>query len=1746
VADLKLVGAVAIKVRPDAGGFREDTQKQIKKELRDVKAKVEVEAELNEGKVEQDAEKLEKKLEGKTVTWNVKLDHDSVRAAQKQFDSMLAPTKKIEFDLNDEGSIKQAQKDLEDLAKKAKVRITYAQDEKGYNEVLAKIAEIRRQKLEKTINFKTSKKKLDELEKEMKLNIAKLGGDEVEIKARSTIKFEYDENRAALEETLAKIDAELAKFKDQTFYVSADEASLIAARTAVKEAIDNLPVKFRYDNNKAGLEKAIKEIDAELDKVRTKLEIEALLDEESLLAARAKLVADLKDVQETIEISYNHDRASMQKVLDEIDKAMASIDEVKIEVGVNPFELAWRRADIEAAMAKIPVTFEYDRNVAGLKKAIAEIDAELSKHGKFKLEATLDPLNLAFAKARLEEELGEQKVHIEYEEGDLSSLKAARARILALLPIEHKLHITSELNEASLLRALAEVDAMIKAATPEVKVKVKPEVSHPDYLKALLAIKTLAKNQTVGIFVKLNNASVLLAAAKLTGLRAASRWTEAFARSIGTLDRNLPILAAAVVGLNTLTSGVISLSASAFSLGNDLGMVIRMAALLAPAMILGFAAVKTVMQGVFKDFGAAVNGDDKAIEKLTESGKKAAANMRVIFQDIRETVSKNFWAEASDNMLKFTETALPAVRDGMANLATSMGGVFGSIVDATSRFAQEDGFLVFFTNLIRGFDNVRDGMGPFMSAFLNLAALGSTIFPRMGKAFEVMSGKFDAWVTGLAADGTFNRWIDQGVQGIKDLWGAGVSLIGVWENIGQAAQGAGALTLHSFAQMMAKLEDVTNGYRFQTNLSRIFQGAREASDTFHAALGKLGPAMDVFSVTMGNALANSGKALAAFIGVLGDVLSSSGLDRGLTAFLGGVKTMFEELRPAAAPLSEILQTFGELLGAVARDSGPLFRNLFQQLATVFSAAFTALEPFLPALIQIGTSIINIVGPAMTDIAETLIPAFASGLQDLGDGMIPIIKFLSDIAVGAAGWISSMPLPWVAAIATGILTLGSAMSFAAGVLPVVNAALKIFGSTAALTGLQMQLMIPVVGIALAAITGLAIGGIAQLATGMKSGTPYANEYATALREDAKAAAELGHAVDDAQKKLTIKKLFDTGAYDKAIQLGIGVGTLTKAVLEGGDAAEEVKGKIAGFNKVYDENFEASKNANKGATTWSGTIASTLTPAMLENRDAANALNGIFGDVTGSLKEGQHELDVTGEASKAMGIAAEGAGGNVNFLTEALKKSNVQFGVAASATDVLTDAFSSSSAKVDAMRKTFDLLIGKDAKQSAAETLGAYVSGFDDLKESVTPLAGKMQELGDAVYGENGFLNVAGGNKAVMQVNQALVDEVNNVWVGAKAAYDAAIKQGKNATDAFAEAQTFINDHKGDYDALAEASGVSAAAVQGQWDAVFGHPWVLQVSLQGATEAAAKAQAMIVAIKGNFDGQKFMAWLDANPDMALAAVSDADTVARAFVNSEWKARLEALPQPAIDAIHGLKGLTKEEWNEGDFSAIMRVAKDIPGLAEALQAIRNGAAGDYEAIMRAIADHISIAEARRQLDAEAYTRTVLFKAIADRSELSDLDGAEVSGTGRFGTSANGSILRSVRSTADLFKGLFPAGVSYYANGGIERHVAQIASGRGPVRIWGERETQGEAYIPYAQSKRPRSLAILTQVAKDFGYELSKASEFANGGLAGHTGPTTTNNASVTIGTLVTTDADAAVRKIRISQQDALAVAGITLNGA
>jgi hypothetical protein len=87
--------------------------------------------------------------------------------------------------------------------------------------------------------------------------------------------------------------------------------------------------------------------------------------------------------------------------------------------------------------------------------------------------------------------------------------------------------------------------------------------------------------------------------------------------------------------------------------------------------------------------------------------------------------------------------------------------------------------------------------------------------------------------------------------------------------------------------------------------------------------------------------------------------------------------------------------------------------------------------------------------------------------------------------------------------------------------------------------------------------------------------------------------------------------------------------------------------------------------------------------------------------------------------------------------------------------------------------------------------------------------------------------------------------------------------------------------------------------------------------------------------------------------------------------------------------------------------------------------------------------------------------------------------------GRSADGNIYAPAR----------PAPVRAYANGGMEQHVAQIA--QPTFRMWAEPETGGEAYIPLAASKRPRSRAIAEETIRRLGGDPAQIQWYADGAV-------------------------------------------------
>jgi hypothetical protein len=72
-----------------------------------------------------------------------------------------------------------------------------------------------------------------------------------------------------------------------------------------------------------------------------------------------------------------------------------------------------------------------------------------------------------------------------------------------------------------------------------------------------------------------------------------------------------------------------------------------------------------------------------------------------------------------------------------------------------------------------------------------------------------------------------------------------------------------------------------------------------------------------------------------------------------------------------------------------------------------------------------------------------------------------------------------------------------------------------------------------------------------------------------------------------------------------------------------------------------------------------------------------------------------------------------------------------------------------------------------------------------------------------------------------------------------------------------------------------------------------------------------------------------------------------------------------------------------------------------------------------------------------------------------------------------------------------------------GPEDHRPQIAMGSDDWRVWAEKETHKESYIPWAPDRRGPATTVLRTTADGFGFALVPKSQrvqsYANGGITG-----------------------------------------------
>lgn len=1623
--DIKLVGAVAIKVRPNAKGFRGETQRQISKELAGVDASVKVKVKGDTTDLVSDTERAKKAIEAKELTLKVGLDYDSIRRAQQQLDKAVKnmSATEIKVTLDDEG-IAKAQAKLDEMMGNAEVEITYVDDEKGYRTVLEKIAEIRRQKLEKEISFEIDDASLDEMERKFQ-NLLDKGF------SKGKVTLSYDNNRESITRAIADVNRELDRIKQVEFDVTLDKKSLKTARRMLEAALSDEPVELKVDYD----------------------------DQDSLKRTRDRLKEMISELNsKTLNVAFNKEalRSELQRIDDMIkDEVEDKKREVDIPVHANGLERVARQLQFASRARRVP------------------------------FHVVVDQKSLIVAEG--------------------------------------------------ILRSLAGVNT----------------------------------------------------------LQSAGRGLETLITKFDTILLKGAAWGSAIVGI---ADSLFYMLSATLTVAGGMAQVVGLAAA-APVAFAALGATVLIGISVFKDFGAAAHGIDAALKRLPPSGQKAALSIRTVFADMREAISEQFWDKASDAMLRFVEKSLPVFTRGLAKTSGALGGIFGRILDSFTNMAAAGGLEKMWNNLVKGFENSAAGATAMWDALNTLGLKGSEMFPRFGTWLTDMSVRFDNWISKAAKNGDIVAWIEGGVNSLKDMWHTTGAIIDQFRALTRAANLVGNNGLDDFRRNMQYIAKVMLAEPFQSRMGTIFAGARAGAHGLAEGVWDLGRAFGESAVFTSELLTLLGRFGGDVLSGFSKTVRNFKFQNGILDALRGMSDMVRGMSPAFEHLGNLVGSLGSISSNVFRGLAPVFNTLLDILATSVGKIEGNLSKLAPSLLTLTNNMLNLArGPIflLVDVLNGLLGVVNDLPTPLRNAAVAFGIFLL-LRNQFGAFATALAGMWTKITTTSVAGATAQKVAASGVVSSVSAArqhlvlmadgsvrqMSRFGiavsngmanAKASIRSFEARSIVGKLSAAAAGVAGVVtrinaslslIGGIPGLVIG---GLGVAMTILGGNAADAAANVDiLRESLDQASGAATSETLSTiAGKLSEIDKAGDSWANFWRGVVQHSQAGNETLERlginigdvariIAGSRGEYDA-FVGSLKTLGGIGNINELMEFINTGGLAKDPSKRPMSPGDeFATNIGKLKKLQEQAD----ALKNLGLDASLFQGpnaiapeSIQNLTRKMDEQRLAVELSqrawethaaalgttvaraqevAGLVQIMGDTSRDAASKIDAINRSLKLLNDnglseQEAKMNRVEGLAAQVENAKAIAESI-------KASRKSIFDQNGLISEQ--SKAGRDLFKILSETADNVKIQAQSTYDAARLNGKTTEAAAAEALKVVKGGHTDLQAIAKAAGITVGDLEKQWGTFFGKDWTLEATFSANQDKFLAAKAEAERLGMEFDGKEFMAWLLAQPDPAKVTVEQVEQRMRDYAAKKFQATLDALPAPAQAMIAEVLGQAKAFAN-GDYAAVLKAFNNANPIVQSAIAFiqRNYTNPAWMATISAAINSGSLASVEYALIQLTRPRTAVVNVT-----YSDV-GRDVALAGRAPKSANGSILdRFARGIG----GFNPQYAKFFANGGIEQHVASVFRPSSVLRFFAEPETGGEAYIPLAVSKRPRSLSILGEVARKFGYELTKATSYASGSAGGHTVPTRTSTTSVTVGTINTVDPETAVKKLQQMQRDALAVAGI-----
>ncbi|MEU1098466.1 hypothetical protein ABZ389_35305, partial [Streptomyces sp. NPDC005877] len=599
----------------------------------------------------------------------------------------------------------------------------------------------------------------------------------------------------------------------------------------------------------------------------------------------------------------------------------------------------------------------------------------------------------------------------------------------------------------------------------------------------------------------------------------------------------------------------------------------------------------------------------------------------------------------------------------------------------------------------------------------------------------------------------------------------------------------------------------------------------------------------------------------------------------------------------------------------------------------------------------------------------------------------------------------------------------------------------------------------------ALTGLTVG-LGILASAQQSAAARAAEHRATIDGLTQAMRQSNGIIDEtvrqqAAQAVQSTKLTGVNGHlmDVLGQVGYSLSDVTDAYLGQGTSIDDLVDKLKDLAKEQKTAFEHAGSDKE---------RDLAADRALSYESAAKALKGMSGDAEEAAKKAK----------------------DLNAATKGTKDGASAYDKLKTSVKALADTTGDADSRTRALRDALDLLSGGSISLQAAQARvhEAITNANEAMAAGVNHADGWHQQL----------LKSSGAIDTTTKNGQALFSTLDSIAEAssqaALAAFDFAKSQGKDVPEAVAAARKEMQDARDSAMKLAGGYGLTKDEAAGVADAMGLIPG--QVSILLTTKGLDTGLAELLGVQAEFKRL---------PKEKTIKVEALGEDAKKDLE-EIGYKIELIPgtreykitAPTTAARHELDLLiNKLAATNGKTLPIK--APSAAAIKE-LSAIQTKVAGTHG---KTLTMRAPTAEAQANLQALGFSikqnardKTVTISlptggpisaAAAIQAAISNIHGHDV-GIGVYlkatssDSDANGvpDMIQNPQANGSV--------LDFYASGGTNRqgrrenHVAQIAP-RGAWRVWAEPETDGEGYVPFAASKRPRSRAITEEIVRRLG---------------------------------------------------------------